>query len=208
MSVKEQIIEYLITTYKPEAIITYGSYADGTANDNSDFDALIVANSTKEHDESVVAGTTLDVFIYPPQIDIEKVDIEEFIQIYDGKIELDKNGIASRLKERVLEYIESIPFKSEEEIHQEMEWCKKMLLRSKRDDAEGYFRWHWLLMDSLEIYFDIIHERYWGPKKTLLMLRERNSEAFRIYEDALKNFNQETLSDWIDYMEKSVNAKV
>lgn len=107
------------------------------------------------------------------------------------------------MKERVLNYIENIPFKSEEEIHQEIEWCKKILLRTKREDAEGYFRWHWLLMESLEIYFDIIHERYWGPKKSLLMLRERDSEAFKIYEAALKNFNQGTLSDWIDYIEKS-----
>lgn len=150
-----------------------------------------------------MAGTTLDVFIYPPEIDIENVDMDEFIQIHDGKIELDKNGIALRLKERVLKYIENIPFKSEEEIHQEIEWCKKMELRTRRDDAEGYFRWHWLLMDSLEIFFDIIHERYWGPKKALLMLKERDPEAFRIYEAALMNFNQETLIKWIDYMEKS-----
>ena len=203
MSVKEQIIEYLITTYNPEAIITYGSYADGTANANSDFDALIIANSSKIHDESVVSGVTLDVFIYPTEIDIENIDADNFIQIHDGKIELDKNGIAARLKERVLNYIENIPFKSEEEIHQEIEWCKKMLLRTKRDDAEGYFRWHWLLLESLEIYMDIINERYWGPKKALLMLRKRDSEAFKVYEAALKNFNQGTLSDWIDYIEKS-----
>lgn len=96
MSVKEQIIDYLITTYNPEAIITYGSYADGTANANSDFDALIVADSSQVHDESVVAGTTLDVFIYPLEIAIENMDMDEFIQIYDGNIELDKNGSAAR----------------------------------------------------------------------------------------------------------------
>ena len=206
MSLKKQIIEYLITTYNPEAIITYGSYADGTANANSDFDALIVANSSKIHDESVVSGITLDVFIYPTEIDIENIDADNFIQIHDGKIELDKNGIASRLKEKVLNYIENIPFKSETEIHQEIEWCKKMALRTKRDDVEGYFRWHWLLMDSLEIYFDIIQERYWGPKKSLLKLRERDSEAYKIYGAALRNFNQETLSDWIDYIEKSFSV--
>ena len=57
-------------------------------------------------------------------------------------------------------------------------------------------------MDSIEIYFDIIHERYLGPKKSLLKLRERDSEAYRIYGAALRNFNQETLSDWIDYIER------
>lgn len=204
MSIKEQIIEYLITAYHPEAIITYGSYADGTANAHSDFDALMIANSSQTHDESVVSGITLDVYIYPPEI--ENIDTDEVIQIHDGKIELDKNGTASRLKEKVLAAIEKIPPKSEAELHQEIEWCRKMALRTRRDDAEGYFRWHWLLTDSLEIYFDIIKERYWGPKKSLLKLRERDLEAYRIYEAALKNFDQETLSDWIDYMERSFSA--
>ena len=199
---KEKIIDYLIKTYNPEAIITYGSYADGTANENSDFDALIIADSSKTHDESVVAGITLDVFIYSSEIDIEKEDMDEFIQIHDGVIELDKNGNALRLKEKVLSYIENIPLKSKEEICQEIEWCKKMLLRTKRNDAEGYFRWHWLLIESLEIYFDIIQKRYWGPKKALLQLREIDSEAYKKYEAALKNFNQDTLSVWIDFMER------
>lgn len=42
----------------------------------------------------------MDVFIYPSEFDIENIDMDEFIQIHDGKIELDKNEIASRLKER------------------------------------------------------------------------------------------------------------
>lgn len=200
---KEQIIDYLVKTYHPEAIITYGSYADGTANANSDFDALIIANSSITHDESSVAGVTLDVFIYSPEIDSENTDPDEFIQIHDGIIELDKNGAALRLMERVSEYIASIPLKTAEETRQEIEWCKKMLLRTARDDAEGYFRWHWLLMESLEIYFDIIRKRYWGPKKALLQLQECDAVAYKIYEAALKDFSRDTLSAWIDHMEKT-----
>lgn len=169
---KEKIIEYLVKTYNPEAIITYGSYADGTANANSDFDALIIASTSKVHDESVVDGVTLDVFIYPSEMDIDNIDPDEFIQIHDGIIELDKGGIAAKLKER-----------------------------------EGYFRWHWLLTESLEIYFDIIRERYWGPKKALLKLRKSNSEAYEIYEAALKNFDRGSLSDWIAYLEKSLGGQ-
>lgn len=28
------------------------------------------------------------------------------------------------------------------------------VLRTLRDDPEGYFRWHWLLFDSLDILFE------------------------------------------------------
>ena len=102
MDINKQILEYLINTYNPEAIITYGSFADGTANANSDFDALVIANSSVAHDETVVGGITLDVFIYPAEIDIENIDMDDFIQIHDGKIEPDKNGIAAGLKEKLV----------------------------------------------------------------------------------------------------------
>ena len=39
----DKIIDYLEKTYQPESIIVYGSFADGSANLNSDFDALIIA---------------------------------------------------------------------------------------------------------------------------------------------------------------------
>lgn len=42
------IIKYIMETYSPEAIIVYGSYADGSANENSDFDALVITDSVKK----------------------------------------------------------------------------------------------------------------------------------------------------------------
>lgn len=43
MEIADRIIDYLKETYQPEAIIAYGSFADGSANSNSDFDALVIA---------------------------------------------------------------------------------------------------------------------------------------------------------------------
>ena len=117
-----------------------------------------------------------------------------------GKIILDKNGMGERLKKNVLDYIERIPLKTEEDISQEIKWCEKMLLRTMRGDVEGYYRWHWVLCDSLEIYFDIKGIHYYGPKKALRFMEESDSEAFHIYSKALLEFNQEGLSDWINYL--------
>ena len=100
----------------------------------------------------------------------------------------------------VLDYIERIPLKTEEDISQEIKWCEKMLLRTMRGDVEGYYRWHWVLCDSLEIYFDIKGIHYYGPKKALHFMEESDSEAFHIYSKALLEFNQEGLSDWINYL--------
>lgn len=198
---KEKIISYLVKKYNPEAIITYGSYADGSANEYSDFDALIIARSSVKHDSSIVCNTVLDVFVYSPDVFKTKYNPEEFVQIFDGKIELDKRGNAKNLKDKVLQYIEEKPIKTREEIHQEIEWCKKMLLRTSRGDAEGYFRWHWLLEDSLEIYFDVVKQKYFGPKKALRQMKKHDPKSYEIYENALKNFQQETLSAWIKRLE-------
>lgn len=196
----EQIIDYLIESYKPEAIILYGSFADGSANENSDFDALVITDHIRKHDASVICDTVLDVFLYPSDTFQSAYNPNEFIQIFDGKIILDQNGTAEKLQKQVLEYIEQTPAKSEEDIRQEIDWCEKMLSRTVRGDAEGFYRWHWLLCDSLEIYTDIKHLFYHGPKKALRQIEQSDPEAFMLYSQALKEMDRNHLSEWINYL--------
>lgn len=196
----EIITEYLIETYKPEAIITYGSFGDGSFNENSDFDALVIADHAKYHDVSVVDNTVLDVFVYPAETFEEDYDPEEFMQIFDGEIVLDKNGIGEGLKKNINDYIDSLPSKSDEEIRRELDWCEKMLARTVREDEEGFFRWHWLLVDSIEIYCDIKDIHYFGPKKTLRKMKNDDRGAFAIYSKALKELNKDSLREWVSYL--------
>ena len=201
------IIEYLNRTYQPDAVIVYGSFADGSANRNSDFDALVIADGGKTHDSSVVDGVTLDVFVYPAETFSTDYDPEEFVQVWDGKIVLDEHGIAGQLKAKVLDYIEHLPKKTATEVAQEVEWCEKMLLRTMREDVEGYYRWHWVLCDSLEIYFDIRGLHYYGPKKTLRLMEKSDAEAFGLYAKALREFDRESLSAWIDYLKSMADQR-
>ena len=201
------IMEYLNRTYQPDAVIVYGSFADGSANRNSDFDALVIADSGKKHDSSVVDGVVLDVFVYPAETFSTDYDPEEFVQVWNGKIVLDEHGIAGQLKAKVLDYIEHLPKKTATEVAQEVEWCEKMLLRTMREDVEGYYRWHWVLCDSLEIYFDIKGLHYYGPKKTLRLMEKSDAEAFGLYAKALREFDRESLSAWIDYLKSMVNIR-
>ena len=203
----EKIVGYLKKTYQPDAVIVYGSFADGSANLNSDFDALIIAGKEKAHDSSIVDGVVLDVFVYPAETFSTDYDPEEFVQVWDGKIVLDEHGIAGQLKAKVLDYIEHLPKKTVTEVAQEVEWCEKMLLRTMREDVEGYYRWHWVLCDSLEIYFDIKGLHYYGPKKTLQLMEKSDAEAFGLYAKALREFDRESLSAWIDYLKSMVNIR-
>lgn len=201
MAMKDAILEYIRKTYDPEAVIVYGSFADGSANAHSDFDALVIAEREAVHDVSVVDGTQLDVFVYPPETFRAEYDPADLVQVYDGEIALDRDGTAARLKEAVRTYVEGFPPKSKEEKMQEVEWCRKMLLRTGRGDAEGYYRWHWLLTDSLEIWCDLRGERYFGPKKTLRRMERDDPEGFRLCAAALKEFSQPTLAAWVEYLE-------
>ena len=155
----------------------------------------------------MIDGIVLDVFIYPPETFQSEFDPEEFIQVWDGKIILDANGIAARLQKRVIDFIAHIPQKNVEEIQQEIRWCEKMLSRTMREDAEGYYRWHWVLFDSLEIYFDVKGLHYYGPKKALRFLEQTDPEAFQIYTKALRELKRECLSEWISHL-KSISPTV
>ncbi len=207
MSAADTIFRYLVDTYRPEAIIVYGSFADGSAGAHSDFDALVIAGGAARHDASVVGGVVLDVFIYPAETFRGDYNPEEFIQVFDGKILLDSGGLAKRLQERVLETIERAPAKTDDEIRQALEWCEKMLARAARGDAEGYYRWHWLLVDSLEIYFDARRLRYFGPKKALRELERRDAEGFVLYSRALRDFTPDALARWIAHLRKQTPAR-
>lgn len=202
----EQIIEYLKQKFNPLTIIVYGSYANGTNNQNSDFDALVVSYDYQEcHDTSFVGDIQLDVFVYPLSYFTSDYDCGDFIRIFDGKIIEDKDQIGKAIKDNVIKYLNNLPRKTTAEIQSEIDWCVKMLQRSKRGDAEGMFRWHWLLTDSLEIFCDVVNHRYFGPKKSLIWMKENYPDAFERYEKALNTLNIENLENWIIYL-KNLNT--
>ena len=206
MEKKETILNYIEETYRPEAVIVYGSFANGTAGPGSDFDALVIADHGKTHDSSVIDGTVLDVFVYPPEQFRSDYDPEEFVQVWNGKIVLDRNGTAEVLQKRVRDFIRDVPRKSREEILEEILWCEKMLSRAARGDAEGYYRWHWLLADSLEVYSDMKGQYFFGLKKALRTMKESDPEAYGIYAKALREFTYENLSEWIRFLIRRGNA--
>lgn len=197
----EQIIEYLRQTYDPLGIIVYGSFADGSNNTYSDFDVLVITESgAASHDNSIVNGIRLDAFIYPKEMFLGEIDHEAYLQIFDGKIILDADGTAAELKRRVCEYIDNIVPKTREENESSIAWCEKMLLRAERKNAEGYFRWHWLLTESLEIYCDILGLRYLGPKKSIKRMQAEDPASVEIYERALAGFAYSDLSAWVAHL--------
>ena len=208
MILLEKIIEYIKQRYTPLSIILYGSYANGTNNLNSDFDALVISFDHEQfHDTSFVDGIQLDLFVYPASYFEGDYDCNDFIQIFDGKIIVDRDGQGKALQAKVQSYLQNRPQKSRAEIDASVNWCIKLLARVKRCDAEGMFRWHWVLIDSLEIFCDVMRQPYWGPKKSLKWMEENHPTAFACYQTALTDLSMESLENWILYI-KNANGTV
>ena len=79
-----------------------------------------------------------------------------------------------------------------------------MLLRSARGDTEGYFRFHWLLTESLEIYCDVIGERYLGPKKSIIRMQAEDGESAELYKNALSQSDYASLKQWIEHLKQKL----
>lgn len=198
-----QIVEYIKRKYSPLSIILYGSYANGTNDPNSDFDALVISQDhEKFHDTSVVDGIQLDVFVYPESYFDGGYDCGNFVQIFDGNIIMDTGEKGKGIQNDVLSYLKTRSRKTREEIQADVDWCVKMQNRAKRGDVEGMFRWHWILIDSLEIFCDVVGHPYFGPKKTLKWMEENDPASFACYGKALRDFRMESLFDWVSHLER------
>lgn len=114
----DEIIRYLKKKYDPISIIIYGSYANGTNNENS-------------HNLLVVGGIQLDVFIYSEENFQDNILYEDFLQISDGIIVWDTNEYGKNFKAQVAKFVENVPRKTDNDIQNDIAWCKKMLLRTK-----------------------------------------------------------------------------
>ena len=110
MDAAEKIIRYLVDKYSPSVLISYGSFADGSANAGSDYDALLVYDGRECHDGSVIDGTPLDVFCYPAESFSGDYDPEKYLGVFDGKIinRPSGNGDARKLLDMIVigEYLD------------------------------------------------------------------------------------------------------
>ena len=199
MNPLDHVLAYLKETYDPSVVIAYGSFANGTNDSHSDFDALVVTEQAEAlHDDTVVDGTVLDVFLYSPEHFTGAYQITEIEQIYDGEVLIDRDGLGAALRQKAQESVSAYQPKPRAELKMEISWCRKMQQRAERGDAEGYYRWHWLLTDSLEIYCDLQQQRYLGPKKSLAYLKQSDINAYHTYQKALACFDKESLKAWVD----------
>lgn len=175
--------QYLKNKYNCHSIILYGSFANDTYTDESDIDIICFCdNTSNQNDTNEICGRQLDTWIYDTSM---MGKYEELSRISDGKILLDERNLCYKLLNAINEFITSEKKLTIEEITFQKNWLKKMINRAKKGDIEGNFRYHWILVDSLEIYFLIKGLRYLGPKKSLIYLKNNDQLTYKFFDEAL-----------------------
>lgn len=165
----ERVKKYLMKKYNCHIIILYGSYFEGDYTPESDIDILCFTDSSGGiNDTSIIDGVQLDVWVVNSK-QLEKPN--DYLHIIKNEVLLDLRGEATYFINEISRiYNEGPEFLNENQRIFLKSWLIKMQKRTKRNDAEGLYRYHWLLTESLEIYFRLNNLWYLGVKKSLRWL--------------------------------------
>jgi predicted nucleotidyltransferase len=196
----EKITKHLKQKYNCHSIILYGSYSRGDFTDESDLDIVCFSDITDDkNDIEFFEGKQLDVWVYKTK----KMDNpEQFLRVNKGKILLNDKGIADEFLSEIENIFDNGPKKlSNEEKEFLKDWLRKMYLRSNKNDIGGDYRFHWMLKDSLEIYFELKGLWYLGPKKAISWLSENDEVAYKLFKNALaKDAKKNNIEQLIEYL--------
>ncbi|PEB51450.1 DNA polymerase III subunit beta [Bacillus pseudomycoides] len=197
----EEIRNYLIQEYKCHSIILYGSYVNGDYTEESDIDIVCFTDeeNMKSNDTSIVGNKQLDAWIYKTE---KMEDIEGFLRIRGGKVLLDKKGLCKGFLHKINELFQQGPKQlTLEEKHFLQSWIQKMHRRAQKGDVEGNYRYHWLLVDSLSIYFSLKDIWYLGPKQSLKWLYENEREVYVLFDRVLgPNAETENINQLVEHI--------
>lgn len=181
----ESLVRDLVIRHSAEIIFLYGSYARDDANPESDIDFVCIrSDGEPDTDARLWNGFMLDGWIYN-RTELETP--EKFLHLSEAKLLLDKDNFGRVF----LDELSVIADKQIEPLspagcHHLEFWCKKMLRRARRGDAEGHFRRVWLQNDLLPLYFQVRALRYQGPKLAMRHLKSIDEESYQTFIAAIE----------------------
>lgn len=167
-------------------LLLYGSRADGSADEDSDYDiAAFGPRDRTVRDTRVIDDAFLDVFLYPESALSQPSP--EWLKLR-GSVVLAQRGQEADAFVQALGalFVQGPPTLPADEISARTTWAWKMAARMERGDAEGHYRRAWLLTSLLEDYFALRGLWFEGPKKSLQWLRRHDAPASSALEAALQ----------------------
>lgn len=196
----DDILCYLQQTYRPLAILLYGSFQCGTNDEYSDFDCmLVVPEKDRNHDDSVIAGVQLDCFLFTPE-EVETGDPDTFLTAYDAVIHTDTDGIAAALQARVRAYAAAHADVGAEERQFIASWIRKTMRRARKGDDEGNYRAVAFLWESLTDYYFLRSMFYFGSKKAIAWLQANDPAGYALFHAAITERTMPAIAAWAEHV--------
>jgi len=176
----------LVQHHGAHTVLLYGSRADGSATEDSDYDLAAFGNTAAVfRDARLVEGSYLDAFLYPDSV--LAAPTGQHLKLRGSRVLVQRDSLATTFLERLEDLYrrgpEPLP---QDEAVARKAWAHKMLSRAERSDAEGDYRRAWLLTALLEDYFSLRREWFEGPKKALRWLAQFDQPTFEAFSLALK----------------------
>lgn len=198
----EKATEHMKERYKCHTVFLYGSYQTGDSTSESDVDLIGFSDELDTHNKvETFNGKLLDVWVHKTE-DMKKP--ADFLKVHRADVLVDDHGLAEEWLTEINSIFSEGPTLLKPKEKQFLkDWLIKMKVRSKKADMEGRYRFHWLVKESLEIYFEMIGRWYLGPKKSLNWLQEHDVEGYRKYDKLLEGpGDRRQLDAWIDHLQK------
>ncbi|WP_110929583.1 hypothetical protein [Bacillus massiliglaciei] len=129
---------------------------------------------------------------------------EHFLRTNKGLILVDDRELAKKFLLEIADVYNKGPKKlSDQEKLFLKSWLRKMFERSNNRDIDGEYRLHWMLTDSLDIYFQLSGLWYLCPKKSFAWLKENDIPAYALFKKALSRDAEKTdIERLIDYLDE------
>lgn len=197
------IMQYLLRSYDPKAIIITGSYADATFDEYSDLDIYIIGHDgcKSMEDYSVVNNVQLQVKLAPWSY-YENMPLPMQAVFKDAIIAYDPDGCGQRFMDMVNSTLASYPCATKRQKREHLIFLNGLLRRFPRQDADSDLRAHLLLSQSLQIWIDFTDRIMLGSRKTLEMMQRVDPNSYALYSKALRSFKYEDIAAWAEHLRK------
>jgi predicted nucleotidyltransferase len=185
--VLDWLLKDLVLEHEAHTVLLYGSRADGSAREDSDYDVAAFGPVTEPFRIARrFNGAYLDVWVYP-ESELQISPGVEHLRLRGSKILLQRDSEADAFLSRLEQYFLQgpRPLRPGEGAARKV-WAHKTLARAVRGDPEGNYRRLELIQVLLENYFHVRGRWYQGSNKSLLWLQQFDPPAFRSFCKALE----------------------
>lgn len=196
----EEAVRQVLAQTEADAILLFGSYADGRAREDSDVDlfALCPTGGMRTY-EAKAFGHRVRCFAYNSAVLESDCSLPRLHIAMEGVPVYDPKGYGALFMEKLNRVLQKLPKTSPEARAVLKNWIRGLEAAAFAGTPESDFTRARLLMRSVEIMFLLNDQLY--PSRTLaLAIVERDApEAFGLFQRALaRDATEEDVRRWVD----------